>query len=314
MKGATKQVIMLAVVAITVLAGGTWAAAYDGPAYPPPGGVSWSGSGDPGKGTGMQWSYSNFDFAGGYGGGQGILELYWGPLNKFPSLGISVDDYSGVDQASEKLSYQSHTATTAVWMGQGIISWKEWWDQQYWESDPVTTRITITLSGAAQWVPVGAVPGTLPDAYDVVARVTGDYTARILAEFDGPAAWWRPVHDEFNRLETYPSHRSFCEVQAGFWSLPFAQAGKPGDCNLDGSVNDDDLSLQLAHWGQDVVADADGGWGNGEFNRRAPVGDDDLSLLLANWSGPVNGGPTPEPATLGLLLAGGLAVLRRRRP
>ena len=46
-----------------------------------------------------------------------------------------------------------------------------------------------------------------------------------------------------------------------------AQPAAPGDSNLDGVVDDDDLSLLLAHWGQDRTADPDGGWGKGEFNR-----------------------------------------------
>ena len=53
----------------------------------------------------------------------------------------------------------------------------------------------------------------------------------------------------------------------------------PGDANHDGGVDDDDLSLLLASWGEDV------GWGNGNFNGDDTVDDDDLSLLLASWSG-----------------------------
>ena len=84
-----------------------------------------------------------------------------------------------------------------------------------------------------------------------------------------------------------------------------------GDANGDGVVDDRDLSLLLANWGQDATGDPDGGWGRGEFNGVAPVQDADLSLLLANWSG---AGAVPEPASL-LLFGGALAVLmNRHRP
>ena len=85
----------------------------------------------------------------------------------------------------------------------------------------------------------------------------------------------------------------------------------PGDADLSGFVNDDDLSLLLANWGADATGDPDGGWGRGEFNGVPPVDDDDLSLLLANWSG---GGQVPEPTlTAAVAALGALGILRRRR-
>ena len=84
-----------------------------------------------------------------------------------------------------------------------------------------------------------------------------------------------------------------------------------GDANGDGAVDDADLSLLLATWGQDATGDPDGGISRGEFNEIAPVDDADLSLLLSNWTG---AGAVPEPATLGLIAMGiGLPLSRRRR-
>ncbi len=56
-----------------------------------------------------------------------------------------------------------------------------------------------------------------------------------------------------------------------------------GDANLNGYVDDDDLSLLLANW---LIGRK---WRVGNFIDNDPsnvtVNDDDLSLLLANWTG-----------------------------
>ena len=82
----------------------------------------------------------------------------------------------------------------------------------------------------------------------------------------------------------------------------------PGDANLSGVVDDDDLSLLLANWN---VGDE---WGEGDLNASGNVDDDDLSLLLANWGAGSSLAPEaiPEPATLPLLAVGGLVMIRRR--
>ena len=97
---------------------------------------------------------------------------------------------------------------------------------------------------------------------------------------------------------------------AGFVSLSnFRNAiiQKMGDADGDTFVDDDDLSLLLSNWkGGDV------GWGKGDFNGSHDVDDDDLSLLLSNWTGS-GGGTIPEPATIGLLILGGLGLISRKR-
>jgi hypothetical protein len=56
-----------------------------------------------------------------------------------------------------------------------------------------------------------------------------------------------------------------------------------GDANRDGRVDDDDLSLLLANWGQETD------WAHGELSGQTPVNDHDLSLLLAYWTGAGDG-------------------------
>ena len=78
----------------------------------------------------------------------------------------------------------------------------------------------------------------------------------------------------------------------------------PGDTDMDGDVDDDDLSVLLAnYWNQEAT------WATGDFTGDNFVADNDLSLLLANWTGI---GAVPEPATLGLLALGVLILARRR--
>ena len=78
-----------------------------------------------------------------------------------------------------------------------------------------------------------------------------------------------------------------------------------GDANEDGVVDDADLSLLLANWGQNV------GWELGDFDGDNVVTDADLSLLLANWTGSIL---VPEPASALILLLGFAgAPLRRGR-
>ncbi len=79
----------------------------------------------------------------------------------------------------------------------------------------------------------------------------------------------------------------------------------PGDANGDGTVDDRDLNVVLAHWG-----DA-GGWAQGDFDASGVIDDRDLSVLLSHW-GDGAAAAIPEPASLALV-AGGLLALRRRR-
>ena len=78
-----------------------------------------------------------------------------------------------------------------------------------------------------------------------------------------------------------------------------------GDADGDRDVDDDDLSLLLANWGQDTD------WAHGEFSGAPPVNDDDLSLLLANWTG--SAAAVPEPATAAIVLTVLAASSLRRR-
>ncbi len=82
----------------------------------------------------------------------------------------------------------------------------------------------------------------------------------------------------------------------------------PGDCDRDGIVGDDDLSLLLANWGTGTE------WGQGDLNDDDAVDDDDLSLLLANWDPPPAVTLVPEPSAVILLGLGTIFFTRRQTP
>lgn len=108
----------------------------------------------------------------------------------------------------------------------------------------------------------------------------------------------------------YGNHTYFAELSYYRDEIVLG-AAVPGDADLDGDVDDCDLTLLLVGWG-------DGGreWGDGDFNKDGDVNDFDLSLLLDNWGigTALQAETVPEPGTLGLLVVGWiLGLLRPRR-
>lgn len=103
----------------------------------------------------------------------------------------------------------------------------------------------------------------------------------------------------------------------GFASVPTSAGGSLtlniysfyGDTNMDGYVDDADLSMLLAGWHTGTQ------WGQGDLNDDDNVDDADLSLFLANWHKgtppPLAGGDIPEPATLILMGLLAPALIRR---
>lgn len=85
----------------------------------------------------------------------------------------------------------------------------------------------------------------------------------------------------------------------------------PGDVNFDGFVGGDDLSTITTNWGREGMSRKEGDLSGDGF-----VTGHDYTEVLTYWgtgTPPEEATSIPEPATLGLLLLGGQALLRRRR-
>ena len=88
----------------------------------------------------------------------------------------------------------------------------------------------------------------------------------------------------------------------------------PGDANLDGRVDVNDLTVVLTNFGRSGAT-----WATGDFVGDGKVDVNDLTIVLANFgrAGASSGGnvsAVPEPLTLALLAAIGLlGVVWRRR-
>ena len=88
----------------------------------------------------------------------------------------------------------------------------------------------------------------------------------------------------------------------------------PGDANLDGKVDINDLTIVLSNFGQSGMT-----WGTGDFNGDGKVDINDLTVLLSNFgqsTGVAGIDAVPEPSATMLLLASAacfLAYAWRRR-
>ena len=104
-------------------------------------------------------------------------------------------------------------------------------------------------------------------------------------------------------LTTYRQNGTVIETIA--LSVPII----PGDINGDGWVGGADLTAVITNWGMSGAIRTDG-----DLSGDGTVGGVDYTEVITYWGtgDPLEPNSAPEPATLGLLLAGALTVLLRR--
>jgi len=115
---------------------------------------------------------------------------------------------------------------------------------------------------------------------------------------------------ELWRLSNFSEYIQNSSDAIGFRIVKLAGI-EDGDANNDGLVNIGDLGVLAGNWG--------GGpgmtWFQGDFTYDGMVNVSDLGILAGKWgwSKGAGGLAIPEPATIGLLALGGLALFRRSR-
>ena len=191
-----------------------------------------------------------------------------------------------------------------------------------WDNMIIETKPSVAFAGAGNIGPVSTFPQTNLIWYQIVMTVdldTGTVTSEARNYTDDPDTG-DPAYTVYDlgtsptigAVSGYTSLRVHCIPNAD--SIPrydnlrvattppeLIQAVIPGDANLDDIVDSQDFGILKDNFG------LSGGWGQGDFNGDSIVDSQDFGIHKDHF-----GDTLPEPATLGLLLIGGLALLRRR--
>jgi PEP-CTERM motif len=237
---------------------------------------------------------SNFTVAAS-GGFQFELDLFWdGSTNQFDIQKII--DYAG----TEFLQLEN----TGAGLG----------DLRFGFNDTAAFGPVGAIT-ANQWHHVVASFDTLGNTVDGSGDLAGLATLTIDGVEASQAVFKSNFGDGLNRpigFGTFAGGLNIIDFQ-GLIFNPVVSLGFPiiGDLDGDGFVGIADLNIILGNWNQNVPP----GDPLADLSGDGFVGIADLNVVLGNWNAgtPPAASAVPEPATLGLIALGGLAMLKRRR-
>jgi hypothetical protein len=125
------------------------------------------------------------------------------------------------------------------------------------------------------------------------------------SSFSAAAAAGQPVADSGVFTQSVPFNTMLPAGDVDGMPATILKSVLPGDANLDGKVDINDLTIVLAHYGQTGMT-----WEQGEFTGDGTVDINDLTIVLAHYNDTLEaaaGGSTtavPEPCAVALAAAG----------
>jgi len=213
-------------------------------------------------------------------------------------------------------------------------AFNEWYKAAAWDGDATANRVygfgrdTLTaadansLASGDPWEP-GTTPVGYYDGVNPGTNANGNYYG--ICDLSGNAMEWMQDWDIGGRRterggsynDTDPALQLRVDHPRNQWPRS-PSAGfrvvfvprNPGDANIDGKVNVFDLAILASSYG-----DSGKLWTDADFTGDGNVNVFDLAILANNYgygTGGTAGQSVPEPATLAMLVLGGVAVVRRK--
>jgi hypothetical protein len=163
--------------------------------------------------------------------------------------------------------------------------------------------------------PLNAIRQSIIDGRGDIGFATGDWNGPkgFISTFAGGDTFTYGIGYAQNDLQFLGQVASL-DGQTANGDAVLVKMTMAADADLDGTVEDDDVTILGAFYG------GPGTWMEGDFDYDGTIDDDDVTYLGALYGqsiapGPIVGGVTavPEPTSLGLVCLAALPLVRRRR-
>ncbi len=194
------------IVVLALLLGGTAQIAAAaiipaGPAYPPPGGVTFGSAGtNPGDAGGFTYIFTGFDVS-------GLANLWYGVDLTYPPA-------AALDGSLDAMTFSGVSGSTATWDGT-----TDWDDPSVAGGGTVSvpTRLELTVSGGPSWVTL-PIPGyTFPAIGAVIDNSAGsDFSLNFIFTADTGGGGYVPIN---TIQQVPPGGQTLTSVGFGFYSV-----------------------------------------------------------------------------------------------